>query len=66
MVTIYRTETCPRCHVLKAKLESKGIEYTENTNENEMQQLGIMSVPQLEKDGELLNFVEAIAWVNSL
>ena len=66
MVTIYRTETCPRWHVLKAKLESKGIEYTENTNENEMQQLGIMSVPQLEKDGELLNFVEAIAWVNSL
>lgn len=66
MVVIYKTEQCPKCHVLKTKLEEKGIEYTENTDIKEMKKLGIMSVPQLLKDGELLDFVSAVAWVNSL
>lgn len=66
MVVIYKTEQCPKCHVLKTKLKEKGIEYTENTDIEEMRKLGIMSVPQLLKDGELLDFVSAVAWVNSL
>lgn len=66
MITIYKTESCPKCHVLKTKLDEKGIEYKECVDLDEMRELGIMSVPQLKNDGELMDFMTALAWVNSL
>lgn len=55
---------CPRCKVLKAKLEQKGIEYTENNSVNDMITIGINEVPVLSVDDRLLNFVEAVNWIN--
>lgn len=67
MITIYTTDTCPRCAVLKSKLQSKNIEYQENHDMKEMKKLGIMSVPYvLLESGELMDFSEAVSWVNSL
>lgn len=65
MVIIYTTETCPRCSVLKTKLQSKNIKYIENHDIDEMRKLGIMSVPYMMMDGQLMNFGEAISWVNA-
>lgn len=65
MITIYTTETCPRCTVLKTKLQSKNIEYIENHSLEDMQKLGIMSVPYMMVDEHLMDFGEAISWVNA-
>lgn len=66
-ITIYTTH-CPRCEVLKKKLEQKGITwYNEIDSIEIMNDLGIKSVPMMSiNDGELMNFEEAIKWVNSV
>lgn len=62
-VILYSTG-CPKCSVIKKKLDAKGIEYTENNDVDVMLALGISQVPVLSVDGELLSFVEANQWVN--
>ncbi len=62
-VVLYSTG-CPRCKVLKQKLDSKGIQYTMNESVDEMLSLGITQVPILSIDGEILPFTKAIEWVN--
>lgn len=62
-IILYSTH-CPRCTVLEAKLKQKNIEYQEINNVDEMLKLGIQTVPQLKVDGKLMDFSEAIKWVN--
>ena len=62
-IILYSTH-CPRCTVLEAKLKQKNIEYQEINNVDEMLKLGIQSVPQLKVDGKLMDFSEAVKWVN--
>ncbi len=64
MITIYTTATCPKCKILKKKMDDKGIAYEEFTDENEMQRMGILSVPVLEVDGEQMDFPQAVKYVN--
>ena len=66
-ITIYTTH-CPRCEVLKKKLEQKGITwYIEIDSMEIMNNLGIKSVPMMSiNDGKLMNFEEAIKWINSV
>ena len=64
MITIYTTQTCPKCKILKKKLEDKGIAYEEFSDEDEMQRMGILSVPIMSVDGRLMEFPEAIKYVN--
>ena len=64
MPILYSTG-CPRCKVLEKKLESKGIAYEKNNSVDEMLELGISEVPVLNVYGQLLNFSEAIEWVNN-
>ncbi len=55
---------CPKCRVLLKKLDSKGLDYTENKSIEEMQELGITSAPVLKVGEELLDFKSAIRWVD--
>lgn len=64
MITLYTTH-CPRCKVLATKLDQKNIEYVENEDTDYMESIGIMSVPMLEVDGQLLDFVTANNWINN-
>lgn len=66
-ITIYTTH-CPRCEVLKKKLYQKGITWFNEIDSIEiMNNLGIKSVPMMSiNNGELMNFEEAIKWVNSM
>lgn len=57
---------CPRCTVLKRKLDEKGVVYQEIEDVDEMMKLDIMEVPVLYIGGVLMNFTEAIEWVNGL
>lgn len=66
MVKIYTTNTCPRCKVLKIKMDEKGIPYESITDIKEIQKLGIMSVPYMQvDDGELMDFATANTWINN-
>lgn len=55
---------CPKCRVLLKKLDSKGLDYTENKSIEEMRELGITSAPVLKVGEELLDFKSAIRWVD--
>lgn len=67
-ITLFTTG-CPRCRVLEAKLNQKGITYNEVSDMVEMEKLGIMSVPTLCIDEDdtykLLDFKQAIDWVGN-
>lgn len=66
MITLYSTG-CPKCKVLKMKLEQKGIEYTECNDIAKMEELGISTVPMLQvDDGPIMNFTAAAEYINSL
>jgi glutaredoxin len=54
---------CPKCNVLEAKLNSKGINYEVCRDIEIMQSKGMMTAPNLEVDGELMDFSAAIKWV---
>ena len=62
-VVLYTTH-CPKCEVLKKKLENAGIEYSIVEDENEMREKGFLSAPMLEVDGEVMDFTLANNWVN--
>ena len=64
-ITIYTTNTCPKCQVLKKKLKDKNIPFLEETDVNKMLELDILAVPQMKVDnGKLMNFEQAVQWVN--
>ena len=60
---LYSTN-CPRCKILEAKLNSKGIEFEIATDINEMERLGIQTAPVLKVAGEMMDFGRANKWVN--
>lgn len=64
MIKLYSTH-CPRCNVLVAKLNQKNIKFEEITDINTMEKMGIMSVPMLLVDDKLMDFKEAVTWINA-
>ena len=63
---LYSSSTCPKCKVLKMKLDKAGVEYTVNENMEDMEMLGLRSIPYLQVEGKLLDFGEAVAYVKTL
>lgn len=63
-VILYSTN-CPRCNVLKKKMEGKNIVFTEITNIDEIIAKGISTVPVLEVNNKQMDFIEANSWVNN-
>ena len=64
MEIILYTTGCPKCEVLKKKLDDKGVAYNTVTSVKEMMLKGIMQAPMMELDGELMDFVAANEWIN--
>jgi hypothetical protein len=46
-------------------MKKKSIDYEENNDVSLMISKGIMSAPCLEIDGEILDFTNAVKWVNN-
>lgn len=63
MVTLYSTG-CPRCNVLKQKLDNKNIEYDVINDIDIMTEKGFETVPVLDVDGQIMQFKEATDWIN--
>ena len=55
-MTIYTSEGCPRCTVLKMKLDKAGIKYDVCQDMDIMKEKGIKSIPVIEFKGEMLSF----------
>lgn len=54
---------CPKCKVLKMKLDKKNIKY-ETVNDIEvMKEKGFSEAPKLEINGVVMNFTEAVKWI---
>lgn len=64
MVTLYSTG-CPRCDILKKKLDDKKIPFVLVTDEDVMLSMNLTQVPVLEVDGELMEYRDAVGWVNN-
>ena len=54
---------CPRCKVLKMKLDQKGIEYETVNDVDIMKDMGFVEAPKLEVDGVVYGFKEAVDWL---
>lgn len=60
-MVLYSRQDCPLCTVAKTKLNLAGIEYDICSNVEEMEALGIDSLPVLKTDdNQLLSFKEII------
>lgn len=65
MITIYTTEICPRCKILKKKLTDKNIDYVEVNDRDKLLELNILEVPVLKIDDTMFDFAAANAWINN-
>ena len=63
MNILYSTN-CPKCKVLETKLKNKNIEFEICDDVDLMLSKGIQQAPYLEVDNELMDFSNAIKWVN--
>lgn len=63
---ILYTTHCPKCNILKMKLQDKDIMFTEVTDIEVMESKGIRSVPVLEDDnGIMMDFMSAVKFVSA-
>lgn len=65
MITLYSTG-CPKCKVLETKMNQKNIKYNVVSDVDLMQEKGFMSLPALDVDGKVMEFMAAINWVNGV
>lgn len=65
MLKLY-TINCPACKVLESKLDEKGLEYQKHESEDATRALGFSEAPLLEVNGQILQFSEAIQYINNL
>lgn len=54
---------CPRCKVLKTKLDQSGIQYETVSDIKAMEAKGFKEAPKLEVDGIVMGFKEAVDWI---
>ena len=54
---------CPRCRVLKMKLEQKHIGYIDINDVEVMKSKGFKEAPKLEVNGVVMDFKEAVDWI---
>ena len=62
-VIMYSTG-CPKCNVLKSKLDSKSIPYVVVSDVSSIIAKGIPTVPVLEVNGNMMDFKTAVDWIN--
>lgn len=65
MNVVLYTVGCSKCKVLSMKLDNKKIPYEVCTDIEIMKSMGFIQAPMLEVDGKIMNFTEAVEWVNN-
>ena len=62
-VILYSTG-CPKCKVLKTKLDRAGVSYAVEEDVEVMRSIGLLSAPALSVDGNLMLFGDAVKWAD--
>lgn len=65
MNVVLYTVGCSKCKVLSMKLDKKKIPHEVCTDIEIMKGMGFTQAPMLEVDGKIMNFTEAVEWVNN-
>lgn len=66
MIAVFSRPNCPKCMILKSRLETEDREFKTSDDAEHMASLGIMSVPMMQvDDGDLMDFNSAMAWLNN-
>lgn len=63
--TVLYSTDCPKCKILKKKLDEKGIKYSEVNDVDTMLALNIDAVPVLIDGNNPMDFKEALEWVKN-
>lgn len=63
MVVILYSTGCPKCKILKDKLDVKEITYQVCDDVELIIQKGFKTVPMLEVDGAIMNYNEALIYI---
>lgn len=64
-VKLYTTH-CPKCKILEERLNEKKIKYEIVDNIEELQKMNFKSVPNLEIDGKIYNYLDSIKYLNKV
>lgn len=62
-VTLY-SSGCPQCTLLEKMLQQRNVDYAIESDEDIFQELGFLSMPMLEVNGEMMNMKQAIVFIN--
>ena len=62
---VFYSTGCPKCGVLKKKLDQAHIVYVEEHDMEEMLAIGLKAAPALMVGDKLLNFSDAVRWVQA-
>ena len=63
-IVLYTTH-CPKCRVLEKKLSDKNVKFEICQDVQVMKSLQVSSVPMLSVNGELMDFYNAVKFVNN-
>ena len=63
---VFYTTHCPKCNILKMKMDTAEVDYVECEDVDIMSTKGLKTAPALEVDGQILEFGEAVKWVNNI
>jgi len=63
---ILYSNNCPKCMILKKKLEQKDILYDTSDDFDILLKNNFQTLPVLGVDGKLLPFTEAVEYINTL
>ena len=66
MKVVLYSNDCPRCKILKQKLDAKQVKYEIISDIDIMIEKGFMMLPMLDVNGEIMEFGKAADWVNKL
>jgi glutaredoxin len=62
----FYTTHCPKCEILEEKLKEKKIKYEIITDEKIMIEKGFKTMPNLEVDGKIMNYLESVKFLNKI
>jgi glutaredoxin len=62
-LAILYTTGCPKCKILKQKLDEKNITYEVCSDVKVMMEKGMRSVPMLEVNNKIINYEESLNWI---
>lgn len=67
MITLYTSDTCGICRMVKMKLEKKGIQYKNEKNIDDLVAMGIQRLPvmKLEDGTMMVSVTEINNWINA-